>query len=75
MRLRHLRLVEEPAMQTPEQHAQQRAWVEMAERLSRFSRERRDEASAQARLYARPRARVENVVPLHPRTPEPPAAA
>lgn len=58
-----------------EEHAQQKAWVELSERLSRFSRERRDEASAQARLYARPRAHVENVVPIRARDPEPPRPA
>jgi hypothetical protein len=44
-------------------------------RRSDRSQERRDETAFLAHVYARPRERVENVVPLHPRTPEPPAAA
>lgn len=71
-RYRHLRLVEAP-MQTPEEHEQQRSWVEQSCWRSGRSQERRDETACLARLYAHPRARVENVVPLRPEPPRPAA--
>lgn len=67
----HLRLVEAPV--SPEEHAQQRSWVQQAERRSTRSDERRDETAVQAKLYCLARARVENVAVFVP--PEPPRAA
>lgn len=52
---------------TDREHSQQRALVQLRERLGITRSERRDEAAVQARLYCKPRERVDNIVPMRPR--------
>jgi hypothetical protein len=62
------RITEAPV--TNEEHARQRALVQLSCRLSDKRCERAQEAATQARLYSSQRERVENVVPLHPQPPQ-----